>query len=51
MQYSPELIKPSAWLARAIEQHQPKLEVRLAMSYEHKFSKVDLMTLKYWRWN
>ncbi len=49
MQYSKELIQPPFWLALAIEQHQPNLELRLAMSYEFKITFLDLMALKYWR--
>ena len=51
MQYSPELVQPPLLLAKAIEQHQPKLEVRLAMSYEYELSIADLMAYHLWRWN
>jgi len=46
-----ELINLPAWIVKACEQHEPKLELRLAMSYEFRLTALDLIALHLWRWN
>jgi hypothetical protein len=42
---------PPAWLAKAIEQKNPRVSLAVAMSYELKITSWDWILVKNNRWN